>query len=94
VPAATPFESFDGGKHSGVARWYSFAALAVAAFLLIGLAWVSIQWFVLGETECDRGKCGKMGEFAESAGVGLFVIWAVPALFAAWALARTGKRRT
>lgn len=75
-------------------RWFAFAALAVATFLIIGVAWVSVQWFVLGETECDRSTCGAMGEFSDSAGVWLFGIWAVPALLIAWALTRLGTRRT
>jgi hypothetical protein len=76
-----------------VGRWLGFVACAVGGFLVVGIAWFALQWLVLGETECNRGTCGPMGEFSESVGLaGLLVVWAAVALAVAWALVRPGRR--
>ncbi len=65
------------GKKPPVSRALVFALVAIVMFAVIGVAWLAVQWFVFGDTECDRGKCGPMGEFSDSVGLpGLFVIWA------------------
>ena len=65
-----------------------FALIAALVFVATGVTWFAVQWFVFGDTECDRGKCGPMGEFTESVGFpGLFVIWAALGAVVGWAVA-------
>jgi hypothetical protein len=62
-----------------------FGSLAVGVFIALAVAWWAVQWLVFGDSECDRGKCGPMGEFAESAGWFLPLGFAAIALVTSWA---------
>ncbi len=66
-------------------RVAKFGAVAVGVFIGLAALWLAVQWFVLGDTECDRGACSAMGEFADRAGWLLPLGWAVIALLIAWA---------
>ena len=80
------------GTTLAMGRWLAFACVAAVLFVAIGVAWMATQWFVFGDSECDRGRCGPVGEFGESVGFGgLVAIWAAIAAVVAWTL--TSRRR-
>jgi hypothetical protein len=71
------------------------ALALIGGFVAAAVAWVglSILLLVVGGTECDRGECNSIGEFADEHGAIVIVAFGLAAVLAWLVVARWIARR-